>query len=144
MLHFSSVQSLSRVRPFATPWTAACQASQNAAHPCGAYRGAGRPGLLGLLGLLAASLPQHQGLFQWVSSSHQGAKGLALQLQHQSSQWIWSPCCPRDSQESSPVPHFESSSSALSLLHGPALSIHMWLLEKPYIGSRHPQKCDCP
>ena len=27
MLHFSSVQSLSRVRPFATPWTAACQVS---------------------------------------------------------------------------------------------------------------------
>ena len=28
---------------------------------------------------------QHQGLFQWVSSLHQVAKGLELQLQHQSS-----------------------------------------------------------
>ena len=34
----------------------------------------------------AFSLAQHQGLFQWVSSSHQGAKVLELQLQHQSFQ----------------------------------------------------------
>ena len=32
-------------------------------------------------------LSQHQGIFQWVSSSHQVAKGLAFQLQHQSFQW---------------------------------------------------------
>ena len=31
---------------------------------------------------------QHQGLFQWVSSLHQVAKVLELQLQHQSFQWI--------------------------------------------------------
>ena len=30
---------------------------------------------------------QHQGLFKWVSSSHQVAKVLEFQLQHQSSQW---------------------------------------------------------
>ena len=51
----------------------------------------------------AFDLSQHQGLFQWVSSSHQVAKVLELQLQHQSFQWIfridflwllWSPCCP--------------------------------------------------
>ena len=30
---------------------------------------------------------QHQGLFQWVSSSHQVAKVLEVQLQHQSFQW---------------------------------------------------------
>ena len=36
---------------------------------------------------------------------------------------IWSPCCPRDSQESSPTPQFESiSSSVLSLLYSPALT----------------------
>ena len=33
------------------------------------------------------NLSQHQGLFQWVSSSHQVAKLLELQLQHQSFQW---------------------------------------------------------
>ena len=38
----------------------------------------------------------------------------------------WSPCSPRDSQESSSTPQFESiNSSALSLLYGPTLrSIH--------------------
>ena len=47
------------------------------------------------------------------------AKVLELQLQHESFQWIfkvdflwdllvWSPCC-KDSQESSPAPHFEST-----------------------------------
>ena len=37
----------------------------------------------------AFNLPQHQSLFQWVSSSHQVAKVLGLQLQHQSFQWIF-------------------------------------------------------
>ena len=35
------------------------------------------------------NLSQHQGLFKWVSSSHQVAKVLELQLQHQSFQWIF-------------------------------------------------------
>ena len=85
----------------------------------------------------AFNLSQHQGLFQWVSSSNQVAKILELQLQHQSFQWIfrtdflwdwlvWSPCSPRDSQESSPTPQFKSiNSSALSFLYSPTLtSIH--------------------
>ena len=38
---------------------------------------------------LALSSSQHQGLFQWVSSSHQTAKVLELQLQHQSFQRIF-------------------------------------------------------
>ena len=39
---------------------------------------------------------------------------------------VWSPCCPRDSQESFLAPQFESiSSSVLSFLYGPTLtSIH--------------------
>ena len=71
---------------------------------------------------------QHQSLFKWVSSSHQVAKVLEFQLQHQSFQRIpradllqnglvGSSCSPRDSQESSPTPQFKSiNSSALSLL----------------------------
>ena len=35
------------------------------------------------------SLSQHQGLFQWISSSYQVAKDLELQLQYQSFQWIF-------------------------------------------------------
>ena len=80
---------------------------------------------------------QHQGLFQWVSASHEVAKVLEFQLQHQSFQWtprtdlLWnglvgSPCSPRDSQESSPTPQFKSINSlVLSFLHNPTLtSIH--------------------
>ena len=37
----------------------------------------------------AFNLSQHQGLFQGVSSIHQVAKVLELQLQHQSFQWIF-------------------------------------------------------
>ena len=68
--------------------------------------------LLGVQGTL-------KGLLKWVSSSHQVAKVLEFQLQHQSFQWIfrtdflqdwlvWSPCSPRDSQESSLTPQFKS------------------------------------
>ena len=37
----------------------------------------------------AFNLSQHQGLFQCVSFSHEVAKVLALQLQHQSFQWVF-------------------------------------------------------
>ena len=83
------------------------------------------------------NLSHHQGLLQWVSSSNQVAKIVELQLQHQSFQWtfradflhnclVWSPCCPKDSQESSPTPQFKSISYlALSFLYSPTLtSIH--------------------
>ena len=86
---------------------------------------------------LAFNLSQHHGLFQWVSSFHQVAEVLEFQPQHVSFQWIfrtdfledglvWSPCCPRDSQEPSPTPQFKSiNSSALSFLYSPTLtSIH--------------------
>ena len=83
------------------------------------------------------NLSQHQGLFQWVSSSHQMAKVLEFQLQHQSFQWIFrtdflqdglvgSLCNPRDSQESSKTPQHKSiNSSVVSFLYSPTLtSIH--------------------
>jgi len=41
----------------------------------------------------AFNLSQHQGLFQWVGSSHQVAKVLEFELQHQSFQWIFSTDC---------------------------------------------------
>ena len=37
----------------------------------------------------ALKFSQHQGLFKWVSSSHQVAKVLEFQFQHQSFQWIF-------------------------------------------------------
>ena len=87
--------------------------------------------------LLPSISQQHQGLFKWVSSSHQVAKVLEFQLPHQSFQWIFrtdflldgldgSPCSSRDSQESSPTPQFKIINSlALSFLYSPTLtSIH--------------------
>ena len=83
---------------------------------------------------LALNLSQHQELFRWVGCLHQVTKGLQLQLQHPSFQWIlsadflqdwlvWPPCSLRDPQESSPMPRFESiNSSVLSLLWGPNLT----------------------
>ena len=74
-------------------------------------------------------------LFQWVNCLHQMTKRLEFQLQYQSFQWvfrvdfpwdwlIWSSCHSRDSQESSPAPHFEGIDSlVLCLLYGPPLTL---------------------
>ena len=94
---FSSVQLLSRVWLLATPWTAACQASLSINNS---------QSLLKIMSIKlvmpsshlnprsshsppALNPSQNQGLFQWVSSSHQVAKLLEFQLQHQSFQWIF-------------------------------------------------------
>ena len=101
----------------ATPWTAPCQSSLSFTisrnslshvHRVGDATQPSRP--LSPPSPPALSLSQHQGLFQWVGSLHQVAKGLELQLQHQSFQrisrveflqdWlIWSLCSLRDSQD---------------------------------------------
>ena len=91
---FSSVQSLSRVRLFATPRIAARQASLSITNSRSS------PKLMSIVGdaiqpshpLLSPFPPvpspsQHQGLFKWVSSLHEVAKVLEFQLQHQSFQW---------------------------------------------------------
>ena len=82
----------------------------------------------------AFNLSQHQGLFQWLSSSLQVVKVLEFQLQHQSFQWtlrihlhedglVGSPCSPRDSQEPSPTPQFKSINAlALSFLYSPYMT----------------------
>ena len=93
-LWFCSVQLLSHVWLFATPWAAACQTPLPFAIswswlkltswvndiflPSGTLSSPSPP---------AFSLSQHQGVFKWVSSSHQVAKVLELQPQHQSLQW---------------------------------------------------------
>ena len=92
---FSSGELLSCVWLFATPRTAACQASLSITNSWS---------LLILMSVGDAIQPshplsshsppaphpsQHQGLFKWVSSLHQVAKLLELQLQHQSFQRIF-------------------------------------------------------
>ena len=139
----SSVQSLSRVWLFVTPWTTARQASlsitnsQSLFNSCPLSRWR-HPTISSLLSPSppAFSLSQHQCLFKWVSSLHQVAKVLVFQ-QHQSFQrtfrtdFLWnglvgSPCSPRDSEETSLTPRFKSiNSSALSFLYSPTFtSIH--------------------
>ena len=96
-VHISWVQLLSRVLLFANLWTAACQASLSITNSRSLLK------LMSIelvmssnhlipchpLLLPAFNLFQHQGLFKWVSSSHQVAKVLEFQLQHQSFQWIF-------------------------------------------------------
>ena len=139
---FVVVQSLSCVWLFVTPWTAACQASLSFTIPWSLLKLRSIESVMPSKPshpLLSPSSPAfnsfpHQGLFQWVSSSHQVAKILELQLQHQSFQWIfrvdflwdwlvWSPCSPRDFQESSPTPQFEGLNSlVLGLFYCPAFT----------------------
>ena len=91
----SSVQSLSHVQLFETAWTAAQpsfpvhhqlpELTQTHVHPVSDAIQPSYP--LSSLSPSAFNLSQHQGLFQWVSSSHQVAKVLEFQLQ--SIQWIF-------------------------------------------------------
>ena len=99
---FVLVQSLSRAQLFATPWTAACQASLAFTFSQSLLK-------LISIGLMvhptttssvtplsscpqsfpesgSFPFPQIQGL--WIGSSHQVARVLEFQLQHQSFQWI--------------------------------------------------------
>ena len=86
---FSSVQSLSCVWLFVTPWITARQASLSIAnshvHQVGDAIQPSHP--LSSPSPPAPNPSQHQGLFQWVNSSHEVAKVLEFQLQHQSFQW---------------------------------------------------------
>ena len=94
-VQFSSVQSLSHVWLFATPWIAARQASLTITNSWSSLK----PMSIGSvmlsshlilchpLLLLPPNSSQYQGLFQWVNSSHEVAKVLEFQLQHQSFQW---------------------------------------------------------
>ena len=90
------VQSLSHVRLFAAPWTACStpgfpvlhqllEFAQTHVHWVG---DAIQPSHPLFSPSPTFSLTQHQGLFQWISSLHQVAKVLELQLQHQSFQWM--------------------------------------------------------
>ena len=80
-----------------TPWTAACHASLPVHHqlpePTQTHIHRISDAIQPSHPLSSPSptfnLSQHQALFQWVSSSHQVAKVLEFQLQHQSFQWIF-------------------------------------------------------
>ena len=91
----SSVKSLSHVRILATPWIAARQTSLFITNsqsllkliPFDSEMPSSHLIHSHPLLLLPPNPSQHQGLFQWVNSSHEVAKRLEFQLQHQSFQW---------------------------------------------------------
>ena len=143
LFKFSSVQSLSRVRLFATPWTAARQASLSITNS---------QSLLKLMSIESVMPSNHlilcrpflllppippsirvfsSQLFTWDGQSI-GVSASASVLPMNTQDWsplgglVGSPCSPRDSQESSPTPRFKSINFlALSFLHSPTLtSIH--------------------
>ena len=141
--HFSSVQSLSRVRLSATPWIAAHQASLSITNslsllklmsvksvmPCNHLT------LCHPLLLLTSIFPSIRVFsdesvlcIRWPkywSFSISPSNGYSGLISFQDG-LVGSPCSPRDSQESSPAPQFKSiNSSAFSFLYGPTLtSIH--------------------
>ena len=140
----SSVQLLSCVRLFATPWTA-CQASLSITNSQSLLKPMSIESVMPSnhlilcrpLLLLPSIFPSIR-VFSNESALHiRWLKYWEFHLQHHSFQrtpradllhsgLVGSPCCPRDSQGSSPTPQFKSiNSSALSFLYSPTLtSIH--------------------
>ena len=136
---FSSVQSLSCVQLFATPWTAACQASLSITNS---------QNLLKLMSIESVMPSNHLILCHPFSSHLQsfpasgsfpssqfftsGGQSWSFSFSISPSNEYWglisfrmngSPCCPRDSQESSPTPQFKRiNSSALSFLYSPTFT----------------------
>ena len=137
-------QSLSCIQLFATPWTAGFpvlhrlpELAQTHVHQVSDAMQPSHP--LSSPSPPASNLSQHQGLFKWVSSSHQVAKVLELQLQHQSSNdysglisfridcfdLLW-PSRVLSSTTVQKHQFFNAQPSLWSNSH-----IHTWLLEKP-------------
>ena len=145
-IHVAVVQLLSCAWLFVTPWTAACQASlsftiaqfaqiqvhwvvmlSNYLILCG---------LLLILSLIFPSIrvfssesvlpirwPKDWSFSFSISPLNEYSGSISFRMDWRLD---WSPCSPRDSQESSPAPQFESvNSSVLSLLYGSTLtSVH--------------------
>ena len=136
MLQFSSVQLVSRVRLFATSWTAAREASMSITNSWS---------LLKLLSLESVMPFNHLILchplvlppsifpnirvfsnetvlhMRWPKyCSFSSTSVLPKNIQDG---LVGSPCSPRDSRESSPTPQFKSTNaSVLSFLYGPTLT----------------------
>jgi len=146
-----SVQSLSHVRLFVTPWTAACQVSLSftishsllklmsiesvmpSNHLVVCHLLLLLPSIFTSIRVFTNELALH---IRWpkywsfsfsISPSNKYSGLISFRID-----WFDSPCSPRDSQESSPAPQFESiSSSVFSLFLLSSSHICTWLQEKP-------------
>ena len=153
---FSSVQPLSRVQLFVTPWTAARQASLSITNS---------QSLLKLMSIESV-MPSHHLILchplllppsifpnirvfsnesalriRWPkywsfsfntrpSNEHPGLISFSMDL-------VESPCSSKDSQESSPTPQFKSiNSSVLSFLYGPTLTFGKTIALNRWLGSK--------
>ena len=147
MLNFpsvSSVQSLSHVQLFVTPWTAACQAFLSIQTPGACSNSCplswwGHPTISSSVNPFSSHLkyfPASESfpMSQLFASGGQsiGVSASASLLPVNSQDWVplgwtgWISCSPRDSQEFSPTTQFKSiSCSVLRFLYSPTLtSIH--------------------
>ena len=142
---------LSYVRYFVTPWTAACQASLSITNSQSLHKlmpieldgWAIQPSHhLSSLSPPAFNLSQHQGLFQWVSSSHQMAQSIGVSassvLPMNIQDWFplgWTSWISLQSKGLSRV--FSNTTVQKHQFFGTQLSsqsnsyIHTWLLDKP-------------
>ena len=143
-LFFFVVQSLSHVQLFATLWTAAHETSLSITNSLS---------LLKLISIESVMPSNHlilchpfsshlqsfpaSGSFQMSQFFTSGGQSFGVSASASVQQWIfrtdylwdwliWSPCCPRDSQESTLIPQFKSINSlVLTFLYSPNVtSIH--------------------
>ena len=143
ILNDASVQSLSHVQLFVTPWTAACQASLSISdsrvypNSCPLSQWC-HPTISS--SVVPFSCPQsfpawgsfQMSLFFTSGGQSIGASASTSVLPTNTQNWppLGPPCCPRDSQVSSPTPQFKSINSLALTLQSNS-HIHTWPLEKP-------------
>ena len=142
-IKFSSVQSLSHVQLFATPWTIAHQASLSIINSMRLLKLMSIESVMSSVSSSVISFFSHLqyfpswGSFQMSQHFTSGGQNIGVSASTSVLPWIFrtnflqdgllgSPCSPRDSQESSPAPQFKSINSlVLRFLHSPTLtSIH--------------------
>ena len=140
-VQFSSIQSLSRVWLFATPWIAACQASLSITSSQSSLRLTSIESVMPSSHLilcppllLLPSVPPSIRVFSNESTLHMRwpkywSYSFSIILPKKSQGWSpseWTGWISLQSKGFSPTPHFKSiNSSVLSLLHSPTLtSIH--------------------
>ena len=138
---FSSVQSLSHVWLFVTPWIAACQASLSITKSWSSLKLMSTESVMPSNHLILChpllfrlqSFPASRSfqMSQFFVSRGQsiGVSASASVLPMHIQDWFplgWTGCSPRDSQESSPIPQFKNINFlALNFLYSPTLtSIH--------------------
>ena len=138
---FSSVQLLSHVQLFVAPWTTARQASLSITNSWSSPKPMSIKSVMPSnqfilscpLLLLPSTFPSIRIFSNDIVLPIRWPE--VLELQHQSFQWIFrsdfledrlvgSPCCPRDSQESSPALQFESISCPIWTFVGKVMSLH--------------------